>query len=157
RSSIRLWIAHEKLIRPVVEDNGRLCRLSIENRAGGNVDLINREPRPYRRGRIHCEEHGRPARGAVHAIIDVDDGMIPAYLDVSERVRYLQRPTIEEVAVRIEKFHDNRLRLAAEIADCILQHLDEFGIQFRLASIYLRANVTNDFVDAAAAFALQLH
>ncbi len=44
-----------------------------------------------------------------------------------------------------------------EVADHVLQDLDEFDIQLRVLLVDLRAQARDDFVDASAAIAFKLH
>ena len=58
-------------------------------------------------------------------------GVAPPIFTLVERFGHLRRPRGEQVLVRREEFHDDRLGRAGKVADHVLENLDEFHIENR--------------------------
>ena len=88
---------------------------------------------------IDGETHRRAARRVLDAVLDVDDRRRAADLHLLERVGHLRRPRRQQFGIRREQLHDHRLRRAGQIADHVLQHLDELDVEAGLDARDLRA------------------
>ena len=69
-----------------------------------------------------------------------------------ERFGHLRRPRREQLGIRREQLHHDRLRRAGQVADHVLQHLDELDVEARLRTpLTFARDVADHLVDAAAA------
>ena len=73
------------------------------------------------------------------------------------RIGNLRRPLLERNSIRRKQLDLDRLRLAGQIADHVLQHLDELHAHGRFLRVDLRTNILRHLVDAPAAILLELH
>ena len=65
--------------------------------------------------------------------------------------------SFSSVGIGGEQLDLDRLGRTGQVADHVLQHLDEFDVELRILLVDLRAHFGNDLVDAAVAIALQPH
>jgi hypothetical protein len=148
---------HAQRIRTIVDEDGRERGLAIDHRHADCAELLWRESDAAGRFGIDCKTNRRTAGRVVDAVLDVDDRRGAADLHLLERVGHLRRPGGEKFRIGREQLHHHRLRRAGEIANHVLQHLDEFDVQAGLGPDDLRAHIADHLVDAAAPLRLQLH
>ena len=78
-------------------------------------------------------------------------------LNLSNRIRNSRRGVVQKFAVLGEKLDHNRLGLARQISNHVLQQLDKFDIRGRLGVLDFGPDILDDIVNAAPAVLLQLH
>ena len=152
RGAVLVAEAHANGVGPAVGDQRIGGGNAVENRGGVLGNLAGREAEARGHHGIDLEVGGRAADGVVDAVLDIDhagnlaDGVADAGPELRQQCRIVGKD-----------LDLDRLGRIGEVADHVLQHLRELDVQLRLGGLDLLAHVGHHFVDAAAAFGLQLH
>ena len=107
----------------VVHHHRRRRRLALHDRAGVELDFFGREAGARRHRLIHVEHRRRSADGVLDAVEHVHHAG-----DLLDRLADLRRPLLQQLRILREQLDHDRLRRAREIADHVLQELDELDV-----------------------------
>src|SRR6266702_2276865 len=100
--------------------------------------------------RVDLEAGGGSGDGIVNAVLGIDNAgdLLDGSLDAGAKL-------VEEGRIVREQLDDNVFRLVREIADHVLQNLDELGVECGLGFEDTSANVGHDLVNGPATLAFQ--
>src|SRR2546427_1289499 len=135
---------------PVNYRSGR--GLASENSGGIGGNFFGSESGARGYTRINLEVHRGTADGVFDSVQNIHH---PFYL--ADRPRDFWGPSVEQRSVLRKQFDLDRLRLAGEVANHILQDLHELHANGRLLGVDLRANIFHYVVDGALAILPQLY
>ena len=146
RFAVLVAQAHTDGVRPAIGNQRIICGQTVEDRRRIFGNFGRRKSEPSCNGGVDLEVGRRSADGVIDTILYIDhagnlaDGIADSWAELGQQGLIVG-----------EDLDLDRLWCVGQIADHVLQHLDEFDVEFGLGRLDLRTNVFHDFVDAAAA------
>jgi hypothetical protein len=114
-------------IGAVVDDDRRGGRLTLQDGAGVEFDFLGGETGAGGYDGIDAHDDGGTADGVLDAVLHVFDGF-----DFLDAVGHFRPPFLQQRGILREELDLYGLGRTAEIADLVLQDLDEFDIELRV-------------------------
>ena len=139
-------------VSTVVDDNRSSGRFALKHGAGIQFDFLRREAGASGDHRIDVHNNRRAANGVFNAVFHVGDAF--NFLDF---VADFRGPFLEQFGILREQFDFDGFQRTGQVADHVLEHLDELDVQLRVFVVHLRANVGDDFVNTAVAILFQTY
>ena len=116
----------------IVDDHRGRRRLALHDGAGVELELLRREPGARRHRLIDLEHRRRTADRVLDAVEHVDDAR-----DLLDRLADLRRPRLQQHGILREQLDHERFRRARQVADHVLEQLDELDVQHRQLLVHL--------------------
>src|SRR5439155_1409825 len=122
-------------VSAIVYYDGRGGRLAFQNGRSIHSNLFGSEARTRSHSRIDLKRGCRSADGVLDAVKHIDNAV-----NLLNGLSNARRSVREELGILREQFDDDGFRLTGEVADHVLQDLDEFHLGGRLRLLYFRTN-----------------
>ena len=144
--------AHANRIGTVIH-NHRCCgRLTLQNGAGVEFDFLRREAGTGGQHGVHAHHYSGTADGVFNSVLNVFHNG-----DFFDPVPYFDGPLFQQSRVPGEELDFDGFGRAAQVADHVLQNLNELHIKLRIQRVDLLAEFRNNLINGALAIFLKMH
>src|SRR5258708_2475391 len=150
--TILLGEANANGVGAIVQDDGRRGRLTFQNGHCVRGYFFRGETRPCSYSGVHLKRYRWTTDGVLNAVEDVHDAVY-----FPNGVGDTRGGFVQELAILRKEFNHDGFGLTGQVADHVLQKLNELDFGGGPSLLFLRPGVRNDVVDGTLAITLKLH